>query len=357
MQPRIFIGSSIESITIAQAIKSNIESEAVVSIWNESIFQLSNTGIESLIESINNFDFALFVFKPDDVSIIRDKQYQTVRDNVIFELGLFIGKLGRSRVFFAVPQSVENLHLPTDLSGITYGTFAFCQNEESLKQNLEPFCSTIKSELRKFVYENLEGLKDEPDSVKTIAYEKPFFWRLLLLAEILEPKLEEVKRSLLEIETGKIYFKARYIEQENVLSWYVEKSNYFRSLIEVFTKVVFEEINRLGTTNGNEIHVLDVKRIADKIMYVCDGLVSWDYSIRDTFLPSEIEKLKSKMTPWIIPLINAVYVIPSELRRIVKGLQDGIPEDKLKIDTRIDLGSLIPETTDFIMTFYRDRFN
>ena len=44
-------------------------------------------------------DFAAFIISPDDTVISRDAENLAPRDNVIFELGLFMGVLNRQRVF------------------------------------------------------------------------------------------------------------------------------------------------------------------------------------------------------------------------------------------------------------------
>ena len=41
------------------------------------------------------------------------------RQNVIFELGFFIGKLGRNRVL-VLYQEEENFEMPSDYSGVLY---------------------------------------------------------------------------------------------------------------------------------------------------------------------------------------------------------------------------------------------
>ena len=70
--------------------------------------------------------FALVLLTPDDVGFAvtesekPEKERVTgfrARQNVIFELGYFVGKLGRSKVFYIFKEGVE---LPSDLTGLIY---------------------------------------------------------------------------------------------------------------------------------------------------------------------------------------------------------------------------------------------
>ena len=63
-------------------------------------------------------DFAVLVAGPDDQVISRANQLDAPRDNVIFELGLFMGALTRSRTFLLVPEGIK-VKIPTDLLGLT----------------------------------------------------------------------------------------------------------------------------------------------------------------------------------------------------------------------------------------------
>src|SRR5688572_13296546 len=96
-KPRIFIGSSVESLTIADAINENLDHNFEVTIWRNGTFDLSNNTIDSLIKKASTVDFAIFIFSPDDLIIIRNEEKRIVRDNVVFELGLFIGTIGKER--------------------------------------------------------------------------------------------------------------------------------------------------------------------------------------------------------------------------------------------------------------------
>jgi predicted nucleotide-binding protein len=96
-KPRAFIGSSSESLGVAYAVQQNLADDVEAVVWNQGVFELSLSTIESLTKSLANTDFGIFVFSPDDIARIRGTDAHTVRDNVSFEFGLFVGRLGRER--------------------------------------------------------------------------------------------------------------------------------------------------------------------------------------------------------------------------------------------------------------------
>ena len=87
-------------------------------------------------------DFAIFVFSPDDISIMRDNMDQVVRDNVLFELGLFIGRLGQERCFFLVPDS-GSMRLPTDLFGVNPTRYESGRSDSNWEAAVNPACMQI----------------------------------------------------------------------------------------------------------------------------------------------------------------------------------------------------------------------
>ena len=89
MKPRIFIGSSTEGLAVAQRIKTFFEPDYDCYIWNDGIFQFNEGFLETLLKSASLFDFGFMVFAADDISRIRNQEYNTARDNVLFEYGLF----------------------------------------------------------------------------------------------------------------------------------------------------------------------------------------------------------------------------------------------------------------------------
>lgn len=147
MKPRIFVGSSSENKEIAEAISFNLQDISYPEVWDQSLISLSKSTLTNLINAIETFDFAIFVFGGEDTATIREDSSLIIRDNVIFETGLFMGKLGVDHVFIAKPQS-KNIHMPSDLLGITYGTYDI--KHPNMNAVLRPFCKQVKDQIKKF---------------------------------------------------------------------------------------------------------------------------------------------------------------------------------------------------------------
>jgi hypothetical protein len=67
-----------------------------------------------------------------------------VRDNVILELGMFIGRLGTERSFIIRPHRSNELHLPSDLAGVNVGYYD-PSRKDNLKSALNSVCQQIKN--------------------------------------------------------------------------------------------------------------------------------------------------------------------------------------------------------------------
>jgi len=115
MKSRIFIGSATESESIAVAVQSALGRHAEVTVWCQDVFAPSDMPIEKLEEVLSCTDFAILVYHPTDKTFSRKRAFASVRDNVIFESGMFVGRIGRKRTYLLKPVSVTNLKLPSDL--------------------------------------------------------------------------------------------------------------------------------------------------------------------------------------------------------------------------------------------------
>lgn len=124
-RPKIFVGSSGEGLNFARGVFSALSHDPYdVYPWN-LIFREGPmlTNSEQLSE-LSTFDFGIIIFTPDDLTISREVEQVVPRDNLIYELGLLVGFLGRERVFPIIPRHPK-IHLPSDLLGINPLPFEF----------------------------------------------------------------------------------------------------------------------------------------------------------------------------------------------------------------------------------------
>lgn len=123
MKPRLLIGSSVEGLAIANAIQQNLDHDADCTVWTQGVFGPSSYPMDALLRAVDENDFGIFVFSPDDIVQMRTKLVVAARDNVVIESGMFIGRYGKDRNFIVAPRGVADLHIPTDLIGISLVDF------------------------------------------------------------------------------------------------------------------------------------------------------------------------------------------------------------------------------------------
>ena len=145
-RPVLFVGCSTEALPIARAIESALDPDPiVVRVWSDDTFEASSFPVESLERELSGVDFAALVLSPDDRVVSRDVTSDAPRDNVVFELGLFMGALGHSRTFLVYPRGID-IKVPTDLEGITALRY-----ESGPQCGLEAAVATVCQKLRKQV--------------------------------------------------------------------------------------------------------------------------------------------------------------------------------------------------------------
>lgn len=146
-RPSLFIGSSSEGLDFARAARALLGPDVEATLWNEGFFRPGSTFIETLVNALPRFDFALLVLTPDDLTISRGAETLSPRDNVIFELGLFMGRLGRSRTFLLY-QANAAVRIPTDLAGVTAATYDWPRSDDNHEAAVGPACDSIRRVVR-----------------------------------------------------------------------------------------------------------------------------------------------------------------------------------------------------------------
>jgi hypothetical protein len=145
-RPRIFIGSSTEGLNIAYKLRDLLSDEFSVVVWKENVaFGLGTSTFEALEAAVLEFNNAIFIFTPDDEIYKRGEFKPVARDNVLFELGMFIGKLGRKKAFIVNPGN-NCVSLPTDLISITTAQYDLLESD--LAAALGPVASSLRAAIR-----------------------------------------------------------------------------------------------------------------------------------------------------------------------------------------------------------------
>lgn len=169
-RPRMFIGCSSEGLDIGRAIQSALYYDAEPVLWSEGVFGLSGGTLETLLRCAADYDFAVFALTADDLIEKRGTIGNAPRDNVLLELGLFMGRLGRERTFFVICQD-DHVHIPSDLAGVTPALFLPPSEPRFLQSALANATTPIVAAVRTLgargaARSPAEGLADELDRLR-----------------------------------------------------------------------------------------------------------------------------------------------------------------------------------------------
>lgn len=141
-KPRLFIMSSIEGLAVAREIQSQLNHDALATVWTDGVFWAGGYPLEALEQSVQDSDFGIAVAMFEDIVESRGDRIPSIRDNVLFELGMFMGKLGRRRSILVYP-SHRGLKLPSDLHGLTPASYLPGESKD-LPSRLGPVCNQIR---------------------------------------------------------------------------------------------------------------------------------------------------------------------------------------------------------------------
>lgn len=152
MKKRLFIGCSSEELGKAKIVKGLLEQEFEVVIWKDnmwdrSVFKLNSNFLHDLLKAPLKFDFGILIGTPDDKVESRGVELMQARDNILFELGLFIGRLGIDKCAYLVEKSVKEM---SDLNGIFLSKFDDSNLAEKVKEIKAFFLQTTSSKFNFF---------------------------------------------------------------------------------------------------------------------------------------------------------------------------------------------------------------
>ncbi len=169
MKLSVFIGSSSEALEYARAVQENLNDDVRAIVWDQDVFRLSKPTLESLMDVTADVDAAIFILAPDDRIKIRGSALFAARDNVIYELGLFCGRLEPHRCFVIAPKIGKKMRLPSDLMGFQVALYD--PEEKNPVRALGNACHRVRRELKelgKFSPEAAAFARDSENPIGSI---------------------------------------------------------------------------------------------------------------------------------------------------------------------------------------------
>ncbi len=146
---RVFIISSAEALPVARIIQNSLAHDSfLITLWTDGVFRATSYALESLESAVDESDFAIAVAHSDDLTLFRGKNWPAPRDNVVFELGLFMGRLGRKRAILMEPRE-DKVKLPSDLSGITTIPYNYEPGKDAAAR-MAPACNILRNHINEW---------------------------------------------------------------------------------------------------------------------------------------------------------------------------------------------------------------
>jgi len=106
------------------------------------VFWASGYSLEVIEGAVSQSDFGVAVAQFDDFVKSRGERHPTLRDNVLFELGIFMGRLGRQRTILVHPRQPD-IKLPSDLHGLIPACYDL-GDPNDLPARIGPVCNEIR---------------------------------------------------------------------------------------------------------------------------------------------------------------------------------------------------------------------
>ena len=160
-QHQLAVGPSAELTAIARALQTEADQWCEPTVWSQGAFEPGGTTIGELLDEAGRSDLAALVLTPDDSVVTRGDSIPVARDNVIFELGLFLGALGPRRVFIIRPRDQE-LRLPSDLAGVTVLTYRPNRRDGNLRAAIGPAATAIRERIA------ADGMRSDRDPSRPV---------------------------------------------------------------------------------------------------------------------------------------------------------------------------------------------
>lgn len=184
MKPYVVIFSSSASYKIAEAVYTQLKEQFTVHPWKGEFFgENKTTPLWTFFKKLFHYDYAILVLSGDNIMI--DKKASGTeqwipKDNVIFELGATMARLGPQKTIMLQPDE-PTIHLPGYFDDVKPHIFTYHNQENSTTEqtiaNTAEAVGNIKALLEKVTFETFHS--ELPAQGLAFAYLYNFFFPVL----------------------------------------------------------------------------------------------------------------------------------------------------------------------------------
>ena len=294
---------------MAEAVASQIKKACgewlECEIWDRGdAFAINRSFLDSLLRAAQRYHYGIFVATKDDRTVKKSASIVEPRDNVIFEMGLFLGSMGITRSFLLVEKGVG---LPSDFEGITMSQFSIKEphvTRKAVDQLVQAICRTRKS----------FNLKPIPSAALALGYFENF----------LKPFADKYWEKYKEPTTAKVVLPKRLISYE-------EKSD-FNKLIDLYGSFYPSEDVSIFQPGTRPV----IKKIQGQSLF-------WDipttiFTLKQLFdkLPSmsELIGVDVEQEQWLLSEMHEFGRSLAELKNETLGFQRGISLEIVLLDIK-----------------------
>jgi len=147
-RPRVFVGSSSEGKPVAERLHALLTEFARPRLWPNA-FGLGQSFLDEILRQANECEFGVFLMTADDIGLKRGETHAVMRDNVLFELGVFLGALGKDRSFYVYCDD-DPPEFPSDLFGVSGATFRAAPISET-SDSLRPVVVKVHDSIQRLM--------------------------------------------------------------------------------------------------------------------------------------------------------------------------------------------------------------
>lgn len=183
IKPSIFIASSSKFLEVAHQLKAALEEKIDVRVttWDDplGVFRLGRSTMDSILTAPHFFDYSIAIMSPDDWVVSKGRRSASPRDNVVFELGFFLGSQGRLRAFAVVLEPhcppgkrSASIKIPTDCAGEQFLPVRLTAANKAVKKDIAAAIAKLASTIEN--QRNLSFLTPLPSTILAAGYYRNF---------------------------------------------------------------------------------------------------------------------------------------------------------------------------------------